>query len=86
MFSKFAKKSFGSLTSLCIYSKFTDFSGVCYQFNKEGWFQSSTPGTHGGLQLILIAKTEEYTSGPKSMNEGFTVGIRHISEMLKKKC
>lgn len=48
-------------------------SGYCYQFNGNGSLNATSAGKRGGLQLLLNTAVTEYTTGPDSASEGFTV-------------
>mgnify|MGYP001799133413 CR=1 FL=1 len=50
-------------------------SGYCFQFNSAGDLQAKSPGKTGGIQFILDAQTEEYSTGPFSVSEGFAVSL-----------
>lgn len=54
-------------------------SGYCFQFNSAGDLQAKSPGKTGGIQFILDAQTEEYSTGPFSVSEGFAVSLSSLN-------
>lgn len=48
-------------------------TGFCFQFNSDGKFNATSAGVTGGISLALYADVMEYTMGPLSHAEGFSV-------------
>ena len=48
-------------------------SGFCYQFNGNGTYRATAAGAMGGVRLLLDTAGYQYTIGPNSFSEGFTV-------------
>lgn len=49
------------------------FAGFCFQFNSDGKFNATSAGIQGGLALAIYADVMQYTMGPLSHAEGFSV-------------
>ena len=49
------------------------FIGVCHQINSNGSLNATSSGKSGGITLVLSAEVEDYSTGPRSYSEGFSV-------------
>lgn len=49
-------------------------AGYCFQFNSNGAMNATAAGKTGGVEFRLNAQVDEYTTGPNSVSEGFSVG------------
>ncbi|XP_067931998.1 acid-sensing ion channel 1-like [Watersipora subatra] len=56
-------------------------AGFCYQFNSNGTLNASAPGKIGGIAIMLQASVEEYSTGPNSFSEGFSLTFHNSYEV-----
>ena len=51
----------------------TKFLGYCFQMNSNGSLKAAAPGKSGGVSFGLNAQVYDYSAGPASYSEGFSV-------------
>lgn len=67
-----------NITIFAMFSSLLFLEGYCFQFNSDGSFVAYGPGKTGGVQFELDAMVDQYSAGPYSNAEGFSVCDHNI--------
>ena len=49
------------------------YTGYCFQFNGNGSMNATAAGKTGGVEFTLNTHVDQYSAGPNSASEGFSV-------------